>query len=503
MSQTKSTAPVTATKSSSKRPSKSLWQRIKDTADPDRALMGVTSACIEAVGVKRALDYDQERWSPGKPLKLLYAGYVGTRNTGADVRVEEMIRQVRHVIGDEHLEQTIMTVDPKLSAGYFRTVHQIRSPAVFPRFLAEECPKRHGVIACEGSMFKSKFASALTTFMAGALGFANAEDKLSVGYGAEAGSMTPPLQDFVRKHCAKSLVLCRNRPSRGVLGDLGVRTTFGTDTAWTFEPAPAERGRQLLLDAGWDGEAPILALCPINPFWWPVKPDLAKLAALKLGGEYKLEHYKSFYFHANSEKIDKKLDTYIQAFADATNAFMEEANIFPILVGMEQLDRRSCELLQPRLDVKAPLFISDEHNMYDMVSVLRNCSMMVSSRFHAIVTAMPGLVASGGVTMDERIRNLMNDRGHQDLFLEVDEADLGEKMLTMLRRLLRDREQIAADIGRMIPNQLALMGQMGIDFMDEVCRVYPEFPRRELPRTWEAHLPPLPPALHKLMEQYG
>jgi hypothetical protein len=47
------------------------------------------------------------------------------------------------------------------------------------------------------------------------------------------------------------------------------------------------------------------------------------------------------------------------------------------------------------------------------------------------------------------------------------------------------------------------MGQMVIDFMDEVCRVYPEFPRRELPRTWEAHLPPLPPALHKLMEQYG
>jgi len=505
LTQSTSTAakPTARSKPKTKTKTKSLWQRLKDTADPDRALMGVTSACIEAVAVKRALDINQERWSPGKPLKLLYAGYVGTRNTGADVRVEEMIRQVRHVIGDEHLEQTIMTVDPKLSAGYFQTVHQIRSPAVFPAFLAEQCPKRHGVIACEGSMFKSKFASALTTFMAGALGFANAEDKISVGYGAEAGGMTPPLQDFVRKHCSKSLVLCRNVPSRGVLGDLGVRTTAGTDTAWTFEPAPLERGQKLLRDAGWDGKMPILALCPINPFWWPVKPDLAKLAALKLGGEYKLEHYKSFYFHANSAKIDKKLDTYIQAFADATNAFMEDTKVFTILVGMEQLDRRSCELLLPRLDTPAPLFISDQHNMYDMVSVLRNCSMMVSSRFHAIVTAMPGLVASGGVTMDERIRNLMNDRGHPDLFLEVDEADLGDKMLAMLRRLYRDRESIATDIGRMIPQQLELMGQMGIDFMDEVCRVYPEFPRRSLPRTWEAHLPPLPPALQALMERYA
>ncbi|HRI06533.1 MAG TPA: polysaccharide pyruvyl transferase family protein [Nannocystaceae bacterium] len=493
----------------SKAPAKktSLWQRlkdtVKDTVDPDRALMAATGSLIEAVAVKRALDVDQEKWAPGKPLKILFAGYVGTRNTGADVRVEEMIRQIRHCVGDDSLELTIMTVDEDLSAGYFRTVRQVVLPTLFPRFLFEECPRHHGVIACEGSMFKSKFASALSTMMAGSLGFAAAEDKLSVGYGAEAGAMTPALSDFVAKHCAKSLVLCRNEPSRKVLGDLGVRTTGGTDTAWTFDPSPLPRGAQLLRDAGWDGKTKVLALCPINPFWWPVKPDLVKTLAHTLGGQYNDEHYSSIYFHANSEKIDKKYDTYIQAFADATNAFLQEHKVFPILVGMEQLDRRACEALQPRLDVPAPLFVSDQHNMYDMVSVLRNCDFMVSSRFHAIVTSMPGRVASAGVTMDERIRNLMNDRGHPDLFLEVDEADLAEKILKILRRLWREQEQIADDIGRTIPKQLALMGQMGIDFMDEVVRVYPEFPRRPLPRTWEAHLPPLPPAVRDLMERFG
>jgi hypothetical protein len=264
----------------SKAPAKktSLWQRLKDTVDPDRALMAATGSLIEAVAVKRALDIDQEKWAPGKPLKLLFAGYVGTRNTGADVRVEEMIRQIRRCAGDDNLELTIMSVDENLSAGYFRTVRQVELPTLFPRFLASECPRHHGVIACEGSMFKSKFASALSTMMAGSLGFAAAEDKLSVGYGAEAGAMTPALSDFVAKHCAKSLVLCRNEPSRKVLGDLGVRTTGGTDTAWTFEPAPLSRGAQLLRDAGWDGQTKILALCPINPFWWPVKPDLRQVA---------------------------------------------------------------------------------------------------------------------------------------------------------------------------------------------------------------------------------
>ena len=39
------------------------------------------------------------RWEPGEKLKILFAGYNGTRNTGSDVRVQEMIRQVRHVLG--------------------------------------------------------------------------------------------------------------------------------------------------------------------------------------------------------------------------------------------------------------------------------------------------------------------------------------------------------------------------------------------------------------------
>jgi len=31
-----------------------------------------------------------ERWMPREKLKLLFAGYNGTRNTGSDVRVQEM-----------------------------------------------------------------------------------------------------------------------------------------------------------------------------------------------------------------------------------------------------------------------------------------------------------------------------------------------------------------------------------------------------------------------------
>ena len=251
-------------------------QRIKDALDPDRALQEVMNGFIEAVGGASARSIaSQSVWTPGKPLKLFFAGYVGTRNTGADVRVEEMIRQIRGSLGDDNLELTIMTVDPALTAGYFRTVRQVELPVVFPKFLFDECPKHHGVIACEGSMFKSKFANALSI-----------DDGRRARHRERRGQAQRRLRRRGRrhgrrrcatscsKHCKQSLVICRNEPSRDVLGALGIRTTGGADTAWTFEPAPPSAGAELLRERGWDGKTPVLVVCPINPFWWPVKPDL-------------------------------------------------------------------------------------------------------------------------------------------------------------------------------------------------------------------------------------
>ena len=52
-----------------------------------------------------------ERWSQGEKLKLLFAGYNGTRNTGSDVRVQEMLRQIRHVLGANNTNFSVMSFD--------------------------------------------------------------------------------------------------------------------------------------------------------------------------------------------------------------------------------------------------------------------------------------------------------------------------------------------------------------------------------------------------------
>src|ERR1700724_2544684 len=358
-------------------------------------------------------------WQPGEKLKLLFAGYNGTRNMGSDVRVEEMLRQLRHILGPDHVDFSVMTQTFARSEGYFKDTRQVLLPQIFPPFLSNEVPKHHGVVACEGSMFKSKFANALTTMMIGALGIAAAQNKLSVGYGGEAGRMDPPIRKMCARYCRNSLVITRNEESRTVLRELGVPTELGTDTAWTFEPHPAEYGEKALRQVGWDGSTPVLVVCPINPFEWPVKASVAKFALHGLVGAYKDSHYRSVYFHNSGREADRAYEQYLTAIANAVDAFRKQRKVFVILAAPERLDRRPANRISEKLG-GVPVLTSDQYNMYELVSVLRACHMMASSRYHGIVTSMPALVPSAGITMDERIRNLMRERGHHDLLMNVD-----------------------------------------------------------------------------------
>jgi len=440
-------------------------------------------------------------WTPGEKLRLLFAGYNGTRNTGSDLRVDEMLRQVRRILG-EHATLSVMTQNFELTRGYFGDATQVHLPDIFPPFLAREVPRHHGVVACEGSMFKSKFANALTTMMIGSLGIAAARNGLSVGYGGDADHMDRVLAAMCRRFLRQSLVITRNEESRNVLAELGVPVELGTDTGWTFEPHPQEYAHKVLREAGWDERTPILVLCPINPFFWPVRPSLAKYALHGLTGAYAKSHYRTVYFHNAGPAVDAAYERYLSAWAGAVNAFRTQHTVFPILVGTERLDADACRRLAERLG-GVPVFTSEQYDMYQLVSLLRAARLMVSSRYHAIVTSMPALVPSAGVTMDERIRNLMRERGHTDLLATVDDPELESKILAMLGKLMQEGESIAGGIGRTVVRNLKLMARMGVRFEEHVLERYPEFPARRGPLSWEDYLPPLSPGLRKLVEAQG
>lgn len=440
-------------------------------------------------------------WKPGTKLKLLLASYNGTRNTGSDVRVQEIVRQICRILGSENVELSVMSQNFEYSRGYFGNARQVHLPDVYPPFLHSEVRRNDGVVACEGSMFKSKFASALTNMMIGALGIAAAQNKLSVAYGGEAGTMDPFLQKLCRRYCRDSFIVTRNPESQRVLGKLGLPSELGTDTAWTFEPLGPEYGRKALLDAGWDGTTPVLAVCPINPFFWPVKPSVWRWFAHAVAGAYKPSYYRTIYFHRSGSAVDAAYERYLTAMATGVRNYRRDRGVFVVLVAMEMLDRDACQRIAGKLG-RAPVFASDQYNMFELVSILRSCHRILSSRYHAIVTSMPAGVPSIGVTMDERIQNLMGERGHEHLLMTVDDAELEDKIVEALRALDAHAEQMHFEMGGVVARNLQLMARMGTYFEEQVARRYPEFPIRSGLLSWEDYLPPLSPLLRELVEKH-
>jgi polysaccharide pyruvyl transferase WcaK-like protein len=466
----------------------------------DTLLVAWVSALIEMRRIGWMFGWGR-RWMPGEKLRLLFAGYNGTRNTGSDVRVQEILRQVRHVLGAHQVALSVMTQDAERTRGYFEGTRQVHLPDLFPPFLFREVHRNHGLIACEGSMFKSKFANALTTMIIGSLGLASAENKLSLGYGGEAGAMDRLIRKMCARYVRDSLVITRNAESQMLLDKLDIPTELGTDTAWTFEPHPPEYARKTLRQAGWDEQTPILALCPIHPFVWPVKASVAKYIARLTTGAYKHSQYRTVYFHASGAEVDRKFRRYISAFGKAVAAFCQRHRVFPVLVAMERLDQVACQAMAEILP-RAPIFTSDEYDMFQLVSLLRCGSYMVSSRYHGIVTCMPSLVASAGITMDERIRNLMRERGHQHLLLTVDDAALEEKLLGIMETLVAEADSIREGLARTVVGNLKVMARMGVILEEAVRQAYPQFPLRSGVLSWEHYLPPLGNTLLGLLERY-
>lgn len=498
------------------RRARSLWDRVKARAtrfmdeelDADKLLRKTMIGLIELAAARYPVSPGEE-WAPGKALELLLVGYSGTRNTGADVRVEEMIRQFRHLLGDRDLRLSILTLDPEKTRGYFKGVRQILSPQVFPKFLFDTVHQHHGVVACEGSMFKSKFANALTTFMVGALGLAQAERKIAVGYGGEAGDMDPEVEDMVRTYCAKAQVIARNKASIEILNGLGIESSLGADTAWTFEPDGPEVAHALLKGAGWDGKKPVVIACPINAFWWPVQADLKRGVEQFLFKNHARDHYRSVYFHAGGDEITRKQKAYEEAFVGALLKAEREHGAFVVLVGMEALDRKAAEAIAKRLRQEGsnpPLFISDEYEHHKLVSLLRVATALITSRYHAIVCSMPAAIPAVGVTMDERIRNVLGDAGLADFSLEVDDPELPERMKTQLAEIFRDDKPIREALRKETARQLFWMGRMGQTFVEAIRRRHPEFPLRDAVGYGHdplSHLPPLSEGLQTLLTDHA
>lgn len=408
-----------------------------------------------------------DAYRPGGKLKILLAGYNGARNTGSDVRVASIAKQVRELFGDE-CEITVMALDRDSISSYFdEDVRLFDFTTLYPFALFRACSENHAAILCEGSTLKSTFANALTLFLCEASAVMNGQGKPCIAYGSEVGTMEPFLEKAASRLCRNTHFITRTQDSLDRLRRLGLKGHAGTDAAWSYDGAiSAEEADRLLREQGWDGEKPLLGIAVIDPFCWPVRASLARWIRTLISGNHASQYDKWYYYSESAERTEK-FEKYIDGIAEGADRFISEQGFFPVILGMERLDEKACRALRAKLPHHAAMLLSGDTTADVMTGVLRRLSALVTSRYHASVLSMEKGCPIVAVSMDERLSGIMKELSLDDKYLlHVSDGDLGRKVHDALAEGYAQREQIEKHIAEMLPEYKDKLSRMGA-FMKE------------------------------------
>ena len=413
-----------------------------------------------------------ETYTEGRPLKILLVGYNGARNTGADARVVALAQQLEQALGAEKAELTVMTLDVDNMRGYFpKQVRLLKFTTFFIFSLLRACSRHHVAILSEGSTLTPTFAKALCVFFCEAAGIMRRQGKPCIAYGSEIGQLDRWLAKLGSDMCSDTYFIVRTEESLHNLQALGLKGHVGTDTAWTFQTPEGELwAKQRLADAGWDGHQPLMGVAPLNPFCWPVRPSLWKWLKAQVTRDFS-QQYDKFYFYSDSAERRQQFERYLHAMATAANRYSKEHNAFVVILGMEKMDASVCERLAQLIEVNHVVCTSKVCDVFQMTGLLRQLSVLVTSRYHASVLSMERAVPIVAISIDGRLNGVMSELGLAGHYLHpVTETDLENKITASLREADEHEQEIKDTLKRHLTiykNKTTAMSQFFTTWLKE------------------------------------
>lgn len=389
-----------------------------------------------------------EEWEAGQPLKILLVGYNGARNTGADARVIALTEQIKEALGAGQAELTVMTLDTDNTKGYFaESVRLFRFTTFFFFSLIRAASSHHVAVLCEGNTLTRTFADALTLFFCEAAGIMKRQGKPCIAYGSEVGHIDGWLGTLCKDMCQDTYFIARTELSLPNLEALGLKGHVGTDTAWTFQSSEGEKWAfTQLLNAGWNGRQPVIGVAVINPYCWPVRPSLGRWIRAIMTRDSS-NQYDKMYFFMDSYQRRQAFHHYLQETASSVNRYQYEEDAFVVILGMEKLDADACRIIEKQIKGPHAVYTSETYDVFQMTGLLRQLSILITSRYHAAVLSMEHTIPIVAVSMDARLDGLMEEMElHRNYLHHVNDQQLADRITASLQHTEKHRTEIASTI---------------------------------------------------------
>ena len=279
------------------------------------------------------------------------------------------------------------------------------------------------------------------------------QGKPCIAYGSEVGRLNGWLARLSSDMCQDTYFMVRTEESLRNLQQLGLKGHVGTDTAWTFQSSEGEQwALQQLKAAGWDGKQPLMGVAPLNPFCWPVRPSVWRWLKALVTRDFS-QQYDKIYFFSDSKARRQQFERYLQAMTAATNRYSKEHNAFVVILGMEKLDARVCELLEQKVVAPHAMFTSKTCDVFKMTGMLRQLNILLTSRYHASVLSMERAIPIVAVSIDARLNGIMKEVELDKHYLHhATDENLEERIVASLQ-MAGEHEQ---EIGDTIRQHLAM-----------------------------------------------
>ncbi|MFM0315465.1 polysaccharide pyruvyl transferase family protein [Paraburkholderia nemoris] len=399
---------------------------------------------------------------PDGSLRVLLLSYAGAGNTGADLRTIETIRQLHHLFAPRRLDLELFVLGGLFDHPVLASVRKMPLHAAYvPDALDHAMPGYDLVINVEGSTYTSKFSDALAGILIGGTALAVAHGGRAFAYGVDSGKMTDALTRFAQQSANDVDILCRNDAARCDLAALGIVARSGADCAWTYVPSRTARVAGL-------GEK-VAALCPTNPFWWPVTARGVPAAVDLVEGIGTPPRYAGSYFHTWDKERAFAYREYVIRFARIA-VQLRARGFSPVLVAMEQLDRPACADIAARLGFELPIVARGVATLEDVAGVVGHATCVITTRYHAAVLALARGVPVFGLTLDERVERLLMEAGLDGWYAACTDADGDEKALARLFDDAQSWPALRAHCLAFASGERARFAQMGAELAAAMAR---------------------------------
>jgi polysaccharide pyruvyl transferase WcaK-like protein len=429
--------------------------RYASAAAPDEVFLDDMQRLIEAARRANTNGRQNDR-ARGREPRVLLLGYAGAGNTGADLRAIETVTQLRRLLAPREPRFTLIAhgncFDHPLLASIPRPASVL---PYLPDALDAAIRDADVVLNVEGSTYTSKFSDSLAGTLIGGIALAHAHGRCAIAYGVDSGAMSEPLTRFVKRNAGAGHVMGRNDAACAQLAELGIAAQPGADTAWTYRvpwsPRVASLGPRRA------------ALCPANPFWWPVRADAARAYALVACGETSPLRYGPLHFHTWDDARAAAYDAYLARFADIASGLRKQGYT-PVLVAMEPLDQAACADLAARLPFAVEIVARGPRRLDEVAAAVAHAECVVTTRYHAAVLAMSHGVPMFGLSMDARIARLLNEAGCEQWQVACDAADGAQHALSKIAALddCATRDALVAAFARYANEQRIRFDEMGM-----------------------------------------